>query len=79
MTSLDEGLAGETRESAEHGLPSLVIGVRDLNAPSRLKSWGGDEILLDRMRAKHRKGSGERKAKNLRKTAAACGFVRRLS
>ncbi|XP_013860362.1 rab11 family-interacting protein 4B isoform X2 [Austrofundulus limnaeus] len=26
MTSLDEGLAGETRASAEHGLPSLVIG-----------------------------------------------------
>lgn len=41
MTSVDEGLAGGKRETAEHGLPSVVDGVRNLKAPSLLKC-GGD-------------------------------------
>lgn len=59
MTSVDEGLVGGKRETAEHGLPFVVDGVRDMNAPSLLEC-GGDEILLDRMRTKHRIGSLER-------------------
>lgn len=59
MTSVHEGLAGGNREAAEHGLPSLVNGVRDQTAASLLKC-GGDEISLDRMGTKHRKGSAVR-------------------
>lgn len=37
MTSVDEGLAGGRRGTADHGLPSLVNGVSDQTAPSQLE------------------------------------------
>ncbi len=56
MTSVDQGLAGGKRGTADHGLPSLVNGVSNQTAPSQPED-GDDERILDRMGTKQKKDS----------------------